>query len=327
MILDKCPSTLAPGYNTYCPSARRKLFDGQEVSHVLPYEKADIPELATENIGKISLSGVQPKFAVNIHEDLRLHYTSDGEQGYYLLKPAPRALHLFNRDYCPANENLTMQIASQVFKIETAANGLCFYEDDSEAYFTRRFDFDKYGHKLPQEDFAALGGYTKANGGSDYKYRNSSYEECAEIIARYVKAPSVEILKFFNIIVFNFLFLNDDAHLKNFALLKQGSEYRLAPAYDLINTSLHLGKPSIFALEKGLFKEGMSLSDVRWVERADFEEFGRRIGLNEKVVERSLNFMTAEHPEVKQLIQQSFLSKELQDSYFASYDFRRHMIK
>ena len=108
-----------------------------------------------------------------------------------------------------------------------------------------------------QEDFASLMGYTKANGGSDYKYCNASYEECAEVISRYVKASRIDLLRFFRLVLFNFIILNDDAHLKNFSLINQGNEYRLSPAYDLINTSLHLYNPRIFALDKGLFREGM----------------------------------------------------------------------
>lgn len=44
-------------------------------------------------------------------------------------------------------------------------------------------------------------GYTKANGGSDYKYCNGSYEECAEVIQKYVKAARIDILRFFRLIV------------------------------------------------------------------------------------------------------------------------------
>ena len=147
------------------------------------------------------------------------------------------------------------------------------------------------GQKFSQEDFASLAGLTNANGGSDFKYSNLSYEECADIIRKYVKAAPVEILKFFRIIVFNYLTLNDDAHLKNFSLINRGDgEYHLAPAYDLINTSLHLSMPRIFALDKGLFKEGMKLTDTRTVERKDFEEFGRRIGLSERLVKPFFSF-------------------------------------
>ena len=217
-----------------------------------------------------------------------------------------------------------MQLASQVYHIETAANGLCFFRDGEAAYLTRRFDIGAQGEKYQQEDFASLAGLTKANGGSDYKYNNLSYEECAEIIALHTKAAPIEILKFFRIIVFNYLTLNDDAHLKNFSLINRGDgEYHLAPAYDLINTSLHLYQPRIFALDKGLFREGMNLSDVKTVKRQDFEEFGHRIGLSQRLVKRELDNFALEHPLAQTLIERSFLSSELKRSYWLSFKYRR----
>jgi serine/threonine-protein kinase HipA len=40
----------------------------------------------------------------------------------------------------PANEHLTMQIARQVYGIETAENALIFFKNGAQAYITRRFD-------------------------------------------------------------------------------------------------------------------------------------------------------------------------------------------
>lgn len=217
-----------------------------------------------------------------------------------------------------------MQLASQVYHIETAANSICFFKDGEAAYLCRRFDVGPSGQKYSQEDFASLAGLTNANGGSDFKYSNLSYEDCADIIRKYVKAAPVEILKFFRIVVFNYLTLNDDAHLKNFSLINRGDgEYHLTPAYDLINTSLHLRMPRIFALDKGLFKEGMQLSDTRTVGRKDFEEFGRRIGMTARLVKRELDFFAKEHPLAKELINRSFLSDPLKRSYWLSYNYRR----
>jgi serine/threonine-protein kinase HipA len=228
------------------------------------------------------------------------------------------------RKDCPVNEHLSMQLASQVYHIETAPNALCFFNDGEQAYITRRFDVAPDGSKYQQEDFASLAGLTKAHGGSDYKYSNLSYEECAEIIGKYTTAPSVEILKFFRMVVFNYLILNDDAHLKNFSLINRGDgEYHLSPAYDLINTSLHLYEPRIFALDKGLFREGMHLTDTRTVTRADFEEFGRRIGLATRLVKRELDNFATEQPLAKELINRSFLSDKLKKYYWQSYNYRR----
>ena len=325
--LTVCPSTLAEGFNTYSPTALKLLFDGQQVSHILPFnspnhEGKDSEEYA-KHVGRVSLSGVQPKAGMVVR-DHQLVRPSDEERGRYILKPAPSSYVLLERRDCPANEHLSMQLASQVYHIETAPNALCFFCDGEAAYVTRRFDVAPDGSKYSQEDLASLAGLTKANGGSDYKYSNLSYEECAEIIGKYTTAPSVEILKFFRIVVFNYLILNDDAHLKNFSLINRGDgEYHLAPAYDLINTSLHLYEPRIFALDKGLFREGMQLSDTRSVSRADFEEFGRRVGLSPRLVTRELDTFASEQPLAQELINRSFLSDKLKSYYWQSYNYRR----
>ena len=70
--LKVCPSTLAEGFDTYSPAARKALFDGKAVS---PYFEGLSPNLdsveaksAINNVGRISLSGVQPKFSAVINE-------------------------------------------------------------------------------------------------------------------------------------------------------------------------------------------------------------------------------------------------------------------
>ena len=326
--LTVCPSILQEGYDTYSPIARRTLFDGHAVSHIFSEASPDTGTVeaneAVKSVGRISLSGAQPKFSIVVDDD-KLRYIREGEQGTFILKPRPTAYQIINRDFCVANEHVTMQIASQVYGIETAANALCFFDDGTPAYITRRFDVHSKG-KYKQEDFAALLGYTKDNAGSNYKYDKASYEECAEVIHRYVKATLIDIRRFFRIILFNFVTLNDDAHLKNFSLIERNGEYRLSPAYDLINTSLQLMNPHIFALDKGLFKEGMAFSDTHTISRSDFEEFGKRIGLPIKVIKQEIDMFAAEQPLVKELLGRSFLSPSLQKQYWRAFDYRRKML-
>ena len=326
--LTVCPSILQEGYDTYSPIARRTLFDGHAVSHIFSEASPDTGTVeaneAVKSVGRISLSGAQPKFSIVVDDD-KLRYIREGEQGTFILKPRPTAYQIINKDFCVANEHVTMQIASQVYGIETAANALCFFDDGTPAYITRRFDVHSKG-KYKQEDFAALLGYTKDNAGSNYKYDKASYEECAEVIHRYVKATLLDIRRFFRIILFNFVTLNDDAHLKNFSLIERNGEYRLSPAYDLINTSLQLMNPHIFALDKGLFKEGMAFSDTHTISRSDFEEFGKRIGLPIKVIKQEIDMFAAEQPLVKELLGRSFLSPSLQKQYWMAFDYRRKML-
>lgn len=327
--LTVCPSILQEGYNTYSPIARKTLFDGHAVSHIFSEASPDTGTVeaneAIKSVGRISLSGAQPKFSIVVDDD-KLRYIREGEQGTFILKPRPTAYQIINKDFCVANEHVTMQIASQVYGIETAANALCFFDDGTPGYITRRFDVHSKG-KYKQEDFAALLGYTKDNAGSNYKYDKASYEECAEVIHRYVKATLIDIRRFFRIILFNFVTLNDDAHLKNFSLIERNGEYRLSPAYDLINTSLQLMNPHIFALDKGLFKEGMAFSDTHTISRSDFEEFGKRIGLPIKVIKQEIDMFAAEQPLVKELLGRSFLSPSLQKQYWMAFDYRRKMLK
>lgn len=326
--LNICPSTLQEGYSTYSPTAQKVLFNGRAVSHIFsepsPDTETEEANEAVKSVGRISLSGAQPKFSI-VDDDDKLRYIRKGEQGTFILKPRPTGYQIINKDYCAANEHITMQIASQIYGIETAVNALCFFEDGTPAYITRRFDVHSKG-KYKQEDFAALLGYTKDNAGPNYKYDKASYEECAEIIHRYVKAALIDIRRFFRLILFNFITLNDDAHLKNFSLIERNGEYRLSPAYDLINTSLQLYNPHIFALSKGLFKEGMSFSDTRTIRRSDFEAFGKRIGLPDKVIKQDIDMFTAEQPLAKELLNRSFLSPSLQKQYWIAFDYRRKML-
>jgi serine/threonine-protein kinase HipA len=133
--ITNCPSTLITRCNTYSPAALERVFDKQKVSHILPYEPMERNESDAErfmeNKKRISLSGVQNKYAMVV-KDGELMLASTGEQGRYILKPKPAEIK--NPLECAANENLTMQIARQVFAIETAANGLCFFQGGEIAY-------------------------------------------------------------------------------------------------------------------------------------------------------------------------------------------------
>ena len=156
--LQYCPGTLAEGYDTYSPAFLRRMFDGRKVSHVLPYDSPqsneEEAEKFLENRKRISISGVQEKLSLLLQKN-ELRLTEKGEQGTYILKPIPRDLKKVNQ--VPANEHLTMQIAAQVYGMNTAENGMIFFRDGSPAYITRRFDVKKDGRKWGKEDFFYAG--------------------------------------------------------------------------------------------------------------------------------------------------------------------------
>jgi len=310
----------------YDKATLKEMFDGKNISPILPYKSIDKDTNALESIasgnGHISLSGVQPKYSMVI-DDGELRFTEKDERGTYILKPAPTALFLMNKEYCPINEHLTMQLARHVYKIETASCSLCEFGDGQIAYLVRRFDIREDGSKFAQEDFSQLAGLSKDNGGENFKYDILSYEDCAGLIKNYVKASQVEVWKFFRLIVFNYLILNDDAHLKNFSIIeKRTNDYVLTPAYDLLNTTLHLNTTSIFALSKGLFKEGMVIDDTHSVNRKSFEEFGHRIGLTEKLIKKELDMFSQKYDLADKIIDNSLLSERLKKEYKLNYYYR-----
>jgi serine/threonine-protein kinase HipA len=329
LSISVCPGTLAAGFTTYSPSCLRNLFDGKKVSHILPYlpsyQNEEVAEQFVENRKRISISGVQEKLSL-ILEKKELRLTKEGEQGSYILKPIPRDLKKV--DQVPANEHLTMQIAKQVYGLKTAENALIFFKDGTPAYITKRFDINKTGGKWGVEDFASLSGKTKDSAGANFKY-DYSYEEIAELIRKYVPAWRVEVEKYFALVVFNFLFSNGDAHLKNFSLLETAQgDYLLSPAYDLINTRLHVDD-SDFALEKGLFNDSYKSDFYKrsgHPTKSDFIEFAKRIGVTESRIEKILMPFLEKQPQVESLVSRSFLDEPLKRGYILMYSERRNFL-
>ncbi|MBE8719374.1 type II toxin-antitoxin system HipA family toxin [Sphingobacterium pedocola] len=327
--LKYCPGTLAEGFSTYSPGCIRNVFDGKKVNHILPYDppqqNEDVAALFMENRKRISISGVQEKLSLRLEKN-QLRLTTDGEQGTYILKPIPRDLKKV--DQVPANEHLTMQIARQVYAIPTAENALIFFKDGTPAYITKRFDVRKDGGKWGKEDFATLAGKTRDNAGPDFKY-NYSYEGIAQLIQQYVPAWRVEMEKFFSLVVFNYLLSNGDAHLKNFSLLESvHGDYLLSPAYDLINTKLHVDDTD-FALDKGLFADNFKSSDYRknnHPSKTDFKEFGRRIGIKESRIDKLLIPFSEKKRSVETLVNHSFLSEPNKRGYLLMYNTKRNYL-
>ncbi len=329
MEIKYCPGTLAEGFTTYSPWCLRNMFNNKKVSHILSYDAPQVNEVDTEkfmeNRKRISISGVQEKMSLLLNKNI-LRLTENGEQGTYILKPIPRDLKKV--DQVPANEHLTMQIASQVFGINTAHNAMIFFKNGSPAYITKRFEVRADGSKWGKEDFATLAGRTKDNAGADFKY-TYSYEAAAAIIRQYVPAWRVEIEKYFKIVVFNYLFLNGDAHLKNFSLLEsETGDYLLSPAYDLINTRLHVDDTD-FALDKGLFEDNYQSETFKKTfhrGKQDFEEFAKRIGVSENRIEKLLEPFLVKQKTVEILVNHSFLNTPNKRGYLMDYSSRRNLL-
>ncbi len=323
--IDVCPGTLAVGYDKYSPSCIRNMFYGVNVDHMLDFSyDAEHIDFA-DAVNRISISGAQEKLSAVI-KDKKICLTQADEHGRYIIKPAPGDERLRFRQQMPANEHLTMQIAKQVYKIKTAECAIAFFADDKITYITKRFDYTLDGAKIAQEDFASLAGKTEKSHGKDFKY-TGSYEDAALLLRQFVAAWRVEIANYFILIIFNYLFGNGDAHLKNLSLQQtKNGDYIMTPAYDLLNTSIHINDGD-FALQDGLMPKDAH-SDIYLNTghpcRDDFAEFGRRIGVLPKRIDAIIELFATEQPMVYELIERSFLDDRTKRMYKRLYEERLH---
>lgn len=316
--INYCPVTLQEGYNGYSNLALKRLFQGKKVPHVLAYDSPAMSTNAaivfTENRKRMSISGVQEKFSMRLEKN-KLRLIEEGEQGQYILKPIPNVGK--NANQMPANEHLTMQIARQVFGIETAENGLIFFKNGEPAYITKRFDVNTDGTKLGQEDFAALAHRTPQTHGEDFKYLGN-YLDVFEVLKTYTPAYSVEATKLFELILFNYLFSNGDAHFKNFSLVETPfGDYRLSPAYDLLNSRLHI-EDRDFALDEGLLPPQLAKGKVA----EQFYSLGDQAGISKKQTKKMIQHLSSKSDMVLHLIEVSFLDEKTKRNYSQAYQTR-----
>ena len=315
----QCFGCYKQGTEGYCLRCRKKLFDGKRVKHVLSFEapKADnLPEYH-EKTKRLSISGVQLKYSLRLEGDALMLTENKGQ---YILKPVPPSNLIVRPDEAPENEHLTMQIASQVFGIKTAENALIYFKDGTPAYITKRFDVKPDGSKYLQEDMAQISGRTRQMHGENFKYEGT-YEEVGKLIKRYVAASLPVLEVFYKTVVFNYLFSNGDAHLRNFSLIQtEEGDYTLTPAYDLMSTVIHTPLEADAALD--LYKGDMEspfYSSRGFYGRASFEALGEKIGLLPGRTERILDGLLSNQDRVQQRIDESFLSDEAKELYSKNY--------
>lgn len=314
--MNRCPGCLKADSERFCTRCHRALFGvrRKRVPAVLPFTRPAYDKQKVEVSGdRLSISGMQTKISLALVNG-ELQMVKSG--GQYILKPRPHASFM-RLEAAPINEHLTMQIARQVFQISVAESALVRFQDGEYAYLVRRFDVQSDGHKSLQEDFAQIAGRSPESHGPNYKY-DFSYEAIGDLIRRHVATYRVDLERFFALVVFNYLVNNGDAHAKNFSLIRDDttSQYTLSPAYDLLNTRLHLPDESRTALE--LFKDEFETESFKinaFYAYDDFAEFAKRLGLVEARFKRTMERFIAKRGEVEAMIDASELTDECKDLY------------
>ena len=296
-----CYQELKEGQRDFHPACARRFFGSAAIPE-LPYSRANINELAREVIqSRTTLTGVQPKLSMDINRggrDEPDRLTIVGLWGRYILKPKSDTY-----PWLPEDEDLTMHLAT-LARIQVVPHALIRFSDGELTYITRRIDRDDDGRKYLMEDACQLSERLSAD-----KYK-SSYENVGKLILRYSSMPQLDLVNYWEVVVFSWLTGNSDMHLKNFSLLSRvPGLYTLAPAYDLLNVHLLFDDPE----ELALTLDGRK----RKVTRQNFVNAMRRTGLDDKVTGNIFAKFAKVQPRWEAFIDQSFLPEDMREAYKA----------
>ncbi len=212
---------------------------------------------------RLSLAGAQDKLPV-LFRDGKVSLPCNGAPSSHLLKPRnPRFPGLVE------NELFCLRLARQVGIPAAEAEYLSVGEG---ALLIRRYDRDQHGDelvRLHQEDCCQALGYPQSR-----KYQQQGgpgFKELFGLLNR-SRQPILERRKLLRLALFNLLIENCDAHGKNFSLLYSGTSFTLAPAYDLVCTTVYGGLDRRLAMAYG------GIDQLTLIDRGAIEAFSREAG-------------------------------------------------
>lgn len=312
-----CYKELENGDNDFHPACSRKMFS-TPLPPLLPYTEDQLLDLGKEVIkSQIAVTGVQPKLSLDIEKKIDKkngqksprRFTIVGLWGGFILKPPSKPY-----PQLPELEDLTMHLAEQA-GIETVPHSLMRMQSGSLAYITKRIDRQRK-QKLHMEDMCQ-----STERLTEDKYKGS-YEQIGKIILKYSANPVLDLINFFEQVLFSFLTGNADMHLKNFSMIEQpGNGFILAPAYDMVASALVVkGDEEELALNFNGKK--------RKLKRKDFDAvLASFTALEEKTILNMYARFSAAMESWMQLIQNSFISKPLQQQYMELIEQRAASLK
>lgn len=295
-----CYKELADNEIDFHSSCSRKIF-GATTAPELPYTRDNLTELARQVVrSQTTLTGVQAKLSLDIKKSGRNEaerFTIVGLWGRYILKPqTERFANL------PELEDLTMHLA-EIAKIQVVPHSLIRFSDGELCYITRRIDRTENGEKLAMEDMCQL-----TERLTEHKYKGS-YEQIAKVIQKYSSVPKLDLVNYWEQVVFSWITGNADMHLKNFSLYSKVDHlYNLTPAYDMLSTAL--------VMPEDIEELALTLNGKkRKIRKSDFEISMRASELEEKVIGNIFNKFLKVKDKWFDFIDISFLPYEMKIAY------------
>lgn len=221
--------------------------------------------------GQFSLAGAQPKTALYQDDRGRWGVPNGRMPSNRILKPP-----VLDLDDLAYNEHACLHLARELGLAAAASTVQRF--GDEMAIVVERYDrvrIDGVLHRVHQEDMCqALAVMPTRKYESD---GGPGVTDVAAVLARHSAEEAVDVARFLDANVLNWLIAGTDGHAKNFALLHgAGPTLRLAPLYDVITV---LPYPQ---LAKGAMQLAMGIHGERAVARvagSHWRALARAVGL------------------------------------------------
>ena len=306
-----CYKELGKDEKDFHKACSKKMFGTKDVPE-LPYTRNDLNDLARQVIrSQTTLTGVQAKLSLDINKGTAGttdRFTIVGLWGRYILKPQTDRFASLSEA-----EDLTMHLA-ELAKIRVVPHSLIRFADGELCYITRRVDRTEKGEKLPMEDMCQL-----TERLTEHKYKGS-YEQIAKGIQRFSSVPKLDLVNYWEQVVFSWITGNADMHLKNFSLYSTvKGNYTLTPAYDMLSTALVMPEDTE---ELALALNGKK----RKLKKPDFITAMQASGLEEKVIENIFRKFLKVKDKWFAFIELSFLPDDMKERYKGIIDEKLKMI-
>jgi len=262
----------------YAPGVRTNFLDEEKLEELDDSQAGEIlkslkrrPLFAKGRDGyRYSAAGAQDKLVARVR-DGKLFLPLDGTPSTHIVKPG-------SEDFPESveNEYFCQSLAAELGIRASVATIIPF--GGERYYVSERFDRElRNGRvcRLHQEDFCQM-----MSVDPEMKYESDGGPRFSDLIEtmRKLHVPLNESLLLVDMLVFNFLVGNADAHAKNYSVVYRGRKPVLSPLYDVVSTVVYKELSRDFAMSIG------GETSIDRISRSSFETLARECGMSPKLI-------------------------------------------
>lgn len=244
------------------------------LQEIIDMEEGLLPGLYKNEDVRLSMAGAQSKVGL-LYKDKTYFLPKNGAPSNIIVKPSSSKYpSLVYNEYC--SMRLANAIGIDVPKVRIDAS------ITPPLYTVERYDRAIVGSKvlrLHQEDFCQALNIQTRN-----KYENDggpNFTTCIELLRKASSVPAADINKFITLFLFNLIIGNKDAHAKNYSMLRIDNRRTMAPAYDLVSTTMYPVLSSNMAMSVNGKFELESITEQDMIEMAEDAQINGKSFLKE----------------------------------------------